>query len=116
MTMLVVTVAGAIGAGLRYLVSGWVQERFGSGFPLGTLVVNLGGAFLVGLSAGAYGVASLPAVSLLGLAGGFTTYSTWMVETIGLDLARLRPRALINLVFPLVLGITLCAVGYSLGS
>ena len=41
--------AGAAGTGTRYLVSGWALAVLGSGFPFGTLTVNVVGSFLIGL-------------------------------------------------------------------
>ena len=76
-----VAVLGGAGALLRFTLDGAVTSRAGRDLPFGTLVVNLTGAFLLGLLAG---------VSLRGdglvLAGGamlgsFTTFSTWMFET-----------------------------------
>jgi CrcB protein len=81
-----VCLGGAFGSGARYLVSGWVQERLGSGFPWGTLSVNVIGSFLIGLiiqialSTGA--VSPLVRLTLtMGVMGGFTTYSAFNYET-----------------------------------
>ncbi len=81
MTVLLVIVCGGAGAVARFLVDGVVQSRRLGEFPLGTLVVNLGGAFLLGLLAGLH--ASRHAMLLLGTAtvGSYTTFSTWMLET-----------------------------------
>jgi CrcB protein len=77
---------GAAGTIARYLLSGWALERFGSGFPFGTLAVNLIGSFLLaalmylGVEAGMLP----PTVRLAlttGVMGGFTTYSTFSYET-----------------------------------
>ena len=48
MQYLYIAVGGAAGAALRYLVSGWTYSLLGTGFPWGTLVVNLIGSFLIG--------------------------------------------------------------------
>lgn len=79
--------AGGVGTGARYLLSGWVQRRLGSTFPIGTLAVNLIGCFLLGVVMQvALSTRLLPAdvriVVAIGLLGGFTTYSTFNYETL----------------------------------
>jgi len=112
--ILVATVAGALGAMCRYLASGTIQGRSRSDFPVGTLAVNLSGAFLIGLVAGATQLNSTASVAALGFLGGFTTFSTWMIETIRLGMPALRARAVVNLTLTLGAGIALTAAGYSL--
>lgn len=112
MTMLTMSMAGALGAVCRYLVSGWVQQRTRSDFPAGTLTVNLVGAFGLGLIAGVGAFDSVRILALVGFLGGFTTFSTWMIETIRLG-ARSR-RALINLLLSLLGGMAAAAIGFTL--
>lgn len=86
MTMLVVLLAGAVGAWARYEVSGWVQVRTSPTWPWGTAVVNLTGtALLAGLivahQAGLVGPGWVT-VAGTGFCGAFTTFSTWMVEAV----------------------------------
>lgn len=114
MTVLVTTLAGALGALCRYTLSGVVQERTQSTFPVGTLTVNLAGAFLLGLVAGIDNLESAATLAGAGFLGGFTTFSTWMIETIRLGIPPLRSRAVVNLVVPLFAGVALAAIGYSL--
>jgi CrcB protein len=114
MTVLVGIFAGALGALCRYLLSGVVQERTRSDFPVGTLTVNLTGAFLLGTVAGVDHLQSTATLAAAGLLGGFTTFSTWMIETIRLGSPPIRSRALTNLALTLLAGIALAAAGYSL--
>ncbi len=51
MTLVLIAIGGAFGSVARYLVDGWVLDRVGTGFPFGTLAVNLSGAFVLGLLA-----------------------------------------------------------------
>jgi CrcB protein len=76
-----VAVLGGLGAVARVLVATSVSVRVPSAFPLGTFVVNISGAFLLGLVAGLG--ASGDAYRLAGIAvlGSYTTFSTWMLET-----------------------------------
>ncbi len=79
---------GFIGAVLRYLVSGWVQDRSGSIiFPYGTAAVNLIGCFIIGLLTFLVETRSFFSVEtrafiLIGLLGSFTTFSTFGNETL----------------------------------
>lgn len=110
MMFLAVSVAGSLGAVARYLLTGVVQQKSSSDFPIGTMAVNLSGAFVLGLVAGAGDLGSYPWVLAAGFLGGFTTFSTWMVETLGLGLHSVR--ALLNLAVSLVGGVVLAALGY----
>lgn len=110
MTFLAVSVAGSLGAVARYLITGVVQGKSTSDFPLGTMAVNVAGAFGLGLVAGLGDFGSYPWVVAAGFLGGFTTFSTWMVETLGLGLHSVR--ALLNLAITLVGGVVVAAIGY----
>ncbi len=85
---LLVCLGGALGSGARYLVSTWVANALGSGFPKGTLAVNVTGSFLLSLVmvAALSGVASPNARLFLGtgVLGGYTTYSSFNYETLAL--------------------------------
>lgn len=87
-TILLVGSGGAIGALLRYIVSGCVHRILGIGFPWGTLAVNVLGCLFIGF-AWAFAEASpvSPAVRvffLTGILGAFTTFSAFGIETISL--------------------------------
>jgi CrcB protein len=114
MTVLTAILAGGLGAVGRYLLSGFVQERTRSDFPVGTLTVNLTGAFLLGTVVGVDHLQSAMTLAAAGFLGGFTTFSTWMIETTRLTSPPIRSRALTNLAFTLLAGIALAAAGYSL--
>ena len=84
-----VCVGGAIGSGARYLVATWSASTFGTGFPRGTLIVNVVGSFLIGaifeasLRSAAVS-ATLRLFLTTGVMGGFTTYSSFNYETLRL--------------------------------
>lgn len=109
MTVLLVAVGGAAGAVLRFLVDAGVQRRHGSGFPVGTLVVNVIGSLLLGFLAGAalVGVHVPVLRSLLGvgLCGALTTYSTFGHETVRMLLDGAYPRALTNIAVTVLSGL-----------
>ncbi|MEX2623597.1 MAG: CrcB family protein [Acidimicrobiia bacterium] len=108
-------IAGAAGALCRYLISGWTHRLSRSDFPVGTLTVNLTGSFLLGLVAGTNGLNATTSLAIVGFLGGYTTFSTWMIETIRLGFPVLRStRAFANLFLALIAGIALAAAGYVL--
>lgn len=88
--IILVGIGGFIGAILRYLISGYVQNLTQSvAFPHGTLTVNIAGCFLMGIFSQL--VESHPSMTaemrlllMVGLLGSFTTYSTFSNETINL--------------------------------
>jgi len=83
----------ALGSGLggvaRLLLGGWIQNRFGPSFPIGTLVINVTGSLLLGfllsyaLETPAIG-SDARALLTTGLCGGYTTFSTFGYETVRL--------------------------------
>jgi CrcB protein len=86
MILLLIAVGGAAGSILRYLLGRAVQGT--SGFPIGTMVVNISGCFLIGLLLRQFlnmqVSAELRALLVVGFCGGFTTFSTFSAETVGL--------------------------------
>jgi len=100
--MLLLTFAGsALGGLARHLLGGWVDRRTGGGFPFGTLAVNISGALVIGLVAGvrweAVGDPALVRQFLMyGLLGGYTTVSTFSLNTLNLLQSGAWPRAAAN--------------------
>jgi fluoride exporter len=106
---------GGVGAIARFLLDGAVASRVAGAFPFGTLAVNLSGALVLGVLHGAgVGGDALRLVGI-GLLGGYTTFSTWMLEShrLGED-GRMRA-GLANVVVSLVLGLALAWVGDRIG-
>jgi len=121
-TVVLVVVGGGLGALARYWLSGVVQRRVGS-FPWGTMVVNLSGALLLGLALGLAEGGDIDALMrdplTIGVLGGYTTFSTWMVETNALGRGGGGAglwRATANIVVPLIAGVLLASLGFALGS
>ena len=71
---------GAVGAYARFAVGAWVTARRPGAFPAGTFVVNLTGAFALGLLTGLSVTGDALLVLGTGMLGAYTTFSTWMVE------------------------------------
>lgn len=88
--LILIGVGGFIGSVMRYIVSGYVQNLSKStGFPYGTLAVNVIGSFIIGFlfyfieSRGSFSP-QMRALLLLGFLGAFTTFSTFSLETFNL--------------------------------
>ncbi len=84
-----VGLGGAIGSIGRYLAAQYIQSRFvASGFPYGTLIVNITGCFLIGLIFGLAAKADILSEWRLflvtGICGGYTTFSAFSYESIAL--------------------------------
>jgi CrcB protein len=83
--LLWICLAGAAGTGSRYLIAVWAAQRLGSGFPYGTLIVNLAGCFAIAaVMDTALTLGWSPTVRTaitVGFLGGFTTYSSFNYET-----------------------------------
>jgi fluoride exporter len=106
---------GGVGALLRFFVDGLVAARVGRDFPLGTFVVNLTGAAILGLLVG-LGLAG-DRLLLAGTAtiGSYTTFSTWMFESQRLVEDGELAVAGGNLLLSLVVGLGAAALGRFIG-
>jgi CrcB protein len=108
--------AGGVGAVARFAVDGAVARRAATEFPLGTLVVNISGAFALGVLVGAALHGDGYRLAGTGLLGAYTTFSTWAFESqrLGED-GELRLGAL-NFVVSLLLGLLAVWAGRHLGA
>jgi len=117
--VLLIALAGGIGATLRFWVSGLVQSTATS-FPVGTLAVNVIGCGVIGfLSAFFAGPQLVPEAwrfaVLVGLLGGFTTFSSFAWETLSLARDAQWLPAAANILLSNTLGLTAAWFGYRLG-
>ncbi|WP_407361373.1 fluoride efflux transporter FluC [Microbacterium sp. LBN7] len=106
--------AGGIGAVLRYLADLGVARLAGRRLPWGILIVNVTGSFALGLV-----TTALPDAAFLlgaGLLGGYTTFSTAMLDTVALWRDGERPASAVNAVGMLVLGLAAAGLGLMLGA
>jgi fluoride exporter len=103
--------AGGAGALARFLVDGAVSDRAGRALPLGTFVVNVGAAFVLGVLAGAGVGGDAFRVAGTGFIGAYSTFSTWMLESHRLGEDGAGGAALLNVAGSLVLGFAAVALG-----
>ncbi|MBC7724027.1 MAG: fluoride efflux transporter CrcB [Burkholderiaceae bacterium] len=113
-------VAGGLGAALRVVVDGVVRSRLRFALPLGTMIINVSGSFLLGLVTALAAGGAIPGDLLLvlgaGLLGGYTTFSTASVETVRLMRDGRYRDSLVNGPGMLVLAVLAAAAGWALGS
>ena len=107
---------GGVGAVLRLVLDREVSRLSSGPFPVGTLVVNISGAALLGFVAG---LAFSPHVALIAgtaFCGSYTTFSTWMFETQRLTEERQTWPAVANIVVSVALGLPAAWLGQTLGA
>jgi CrcB protein len=114
-----VGLAGALGALARYLLGRFIAERFGSQFPLGTLLINVTGARVIGLLAGLVGYKLMSPVTqtilATGFLGGYTTFSTMRWEGVQLARGGSIGSSALSLCSNLALGLLAASLGLLLG-
>jgi fluoride exporter len=120
MPWILIALGGAGGAVTRYAVDSWVSSRFTSEFPLGTLLINVSGSFLLGLLFAltverALLPAEIRAPVMIGFIGAYTTFSTWMLESWRLVESGAWAAAAVNLGGSVVLGMIAVVLGMIVG-
>lgn len=119
MQYLLVGVGGALGSVGRFWVSGLVAERIGERFPWGTIIINITGSFLIGLLAGLMrppsgrwlATANTRVFFTYGICGGYTTFSSFSLQTLDL----MREGEWLHAGANVVLSVVLCMVAVWLG-
>jgi fluoride exporter len=111
-----VAIGAAIGGVLRYVIGQLFLQRFGPGFPYGTLFINVSGSFLIGIVAQLALTRALGMTPLLrlllatGVLGGYTTFSTFSLDALTLLESGMLP-ALMYTLASVVLGFGGAALG-----
>jgi CrcB protein len=119
-SILIVGSGGFLGSIFRYTISLFVDKKFSSPVPYGTLTVNILGSFFMGI---VIGVASRQAMSgnnwklflTTGFCGGFTTFSAFAFENVNLIQQRLATVSLLYSALSLILGFAAMFAGMALG-
>ena len=117
---LAIAAGGALGAVFRYWASNGVYFLTGRGFPYGTLFVNVTGSLLIGLLSvwlleRSLAGPVLRGFLLIGVLGGFTTFSTFSMETVNLIESGQVVRALVNMVVSVLVCVGAAGLGVVLG-
>ena len=89
MTFLAISIGAVAGANARYIIGGWIADRWGTSFPVGTLVINVTGSLLIGLiltvvTERVIAPAWVRPLLAIGFLGSYTTFSTFSYETLAL--------------------------------
>lgn len=115
-----VGIGGGLGAVLRYVVNFLIHGKINTAFPLGTMIINISGSFVMGLL---YVVlmnklneaVEVRAFLLTGILGGYTTFSAFSLDTVLLVNQGQGWNALLNVVLTVVLCLLGAALGVALG-
>ena len=115
---LYVAFGGAFGSVLRFWLSGIVARHYGESFPIGTLVINVSGSLLIGIIAESTGPEGRFFLSpqardglLIGVLGGYTTFSSFSLQTMNLIREGEGVRAGLNV----LLSVAICLLAVWLG-
>jgi CrcB protein len=119
--LLWVMLGGAVGSGARYLVAGSLMKEASTRFPYGTLTVNLVGCLLIGVLATVFAEATgarpeLRLVWVVGVLGGFTTFSSFGLETLQLINQGRVASAVLYVLLSTLVGLGLAYAGTRLGA
>ena len=120
MTYLWVALGGALGSVARYACSGIAVRWLGAAFPYGTLFVNVMGSFAIGLLAALVAADGRPSLGadaraflLVGVLGGFTTFSSFSLETLNLARSGALAPAMLNVAGSVVLCLAAVSIGFA---
>lgn len=120
-TLFMIGTGGALGSILRYLTGVAFTRHASNGFPFGTFTVNLIGCLLIGLFAGwiehrQWLTLEWRYFLMIGLLGGFTTFSSYGLETLQLIRADQHLVAITYAVASVIAGLALAGLGFWLGA
>ncbi|WP_268234624.1 fluoride efflux transporter FluC [Mammaliicoccus stepanovicii] len=106
-------ISSGIGALLRQITNQFMKHLFKVNFPLATLFVNIIGSFVIGISAHYLSISSdVYAIIVLGLCGGYTTFSTHILDVYEMHVRHSYKRLIIYVSLTIVLSISACYIGY----
>jgi len=116
-TYCAVMLGGAVGTALRFGLSNWFASHYGETFPVGTIVVNVTGCFIIGFFNTLTGSETLLVSPLtrqavmIGVLGGYTTFSSFSLQTLNL----MNNREWLHASWNVLLSVALCLVAVWLG-
>lgn len=115
MDYLLVGIGGTFGSIIRYALGKYISARSESELPLGTFVINVTGALLLGILTGIQTSKTIYSLLGDGFLGAYTTFSTFMYEGFNLFQDREKLNAFIYILGSLILGIIGFAIGVQIG-
>jgi CrcB protein len=120
---LLVLLGSALGGMARYALSGAIARSIGEIFPWGTLLVNISGSFVIGIAAAAAapggalpGDPTIRTLVMTGLCGGYTTFSSFSLQTLNLARESDWRRAVANIAGSIALCLAAVWAGWALGA
>ncbi|WP_081192501.1 fluoride efflux transporter FluC [Halomonas sp. 18071143] len=117
-SLFLIALGGALGGMGRFAVSNAAAKRLGKAFPWGTLMVNASGALVAGWLLARYGLQHHDPIwifAIIGLLGGYTTVSSFSLQTLELYQSGQAARAALNVASTLGLGLLMATLGWWLG-
>ncbi|EUJ45721.1 fluoride efflux transporter CrcB [Listeria riparia] len=111
-----IAIGAFLGANARYALSTWIKRRVKRDFPIATLVINLSGAFVLGVVVQLRLGNDWNLLATTGFLGAFTTFSTFKLESIQLHAARKWQKVVLYQVVTYSAGLALVALGMLIGS
>jgi fluoride exporter len=119
-TVLIISLGAVLGANLRYWLGGWIAQRWGTAFPIGTLIINLTGSLILGFFITIVTERFLVdprwrVFFAVGFLGSYTTFSTYTFESVTLLMSGNWLSGLANLLGSALLGALAAIIGVILG-
>ena len=114
-TYLMVALGGALGSVARFGLSNWIAAKYGGNFPLATLVVNVTGSLVIGYLAATTINPTARAFLMVGVCGGYTTFSAFSLQNLELLQNGNYGAAALNTSLSVVLCMGAVWLGYSVG-
>lgn len=116
--LLLVGLGGGIGSLLRWSIGFLVGEKYHGKFPLGTFIINITGAFIIGYLSRYFAIdwddrygTFLQSAILTGVLGGYTTFSSMQLEALKLTQTKQKTLAVAYLLLSVILGLMAAFVG-----
>lgn len=111
MNLLWIGIGGTFGSLTRFQIGKWISQKSKSSFPVGTFIVNISGAIMLGFFTGAGVGGGFYLLMADGFLGAFTTFSTFMYEGFSLFKDNKKKNAVTYIISSLILGV----IGYTIG-
>lgn len=113
MEYILVGIGGIFGSITRYSIGKFTGKRWSSGFPIGTFIINVTGAALLGIVSARVVNNTLYSFLGDGILGGFTTFSTFMYEGFNLFKGRKKLNAFAYVISSIVFGVVFYGIGFN---